>query len=65
MSDMYPEPEHVVAARPQGYQPYNAAEPAGTDHAAPWTKLPGGPVDLSTGQLTGEDFPDSAPWVQC
>lgn len=44
---------------------YDAAEPAGTNHAAPWDKLPGGLCDLSTGQLTGEDWPDSPPWKQC
>jgi hypothetical protein len=45
---------------------YDAAEPSGTDHAAPWEKLPGGPVSFETGQLTGEDFPDGpGPWRQC
>lgn len=47
---------------PGGYDP---TEEAGTDHAAPWDKLPGGAVSLETGELTGEDFPSSGPWKQC
>jgi hypothetical protein len=55
-------PAPVSSAPNQPGQPYDAASYA---PLGPWVKLPGGPADLSTGQLTGEDFPDSAPWQQC
>jgi len=44
-------------------QPYDCTS---TADVAGWRKLPGGPADLSTGQLTGEDFDDGpGPWRQC
>jgi hypothetical protein len=55
-------PDHVVAPRAAGYEPYDATSDASQGR---WDKLPGGPADLSTGELTGEDFPSDGPWRQC
>ena len=54
--------DHIVAARPQEYQPYDATSDG---DVGGWSKLPGGPCDLSTGELTGDDFPSSGRWQQC
>lgn len=55
-------PDHIVAPRAPGYEPYDATSEA---PVAGWEKLPGGPADLATGELTGEDFPSDGPWKQC
>jgi hypothetical protein len=55
-------PAPVMSAPAQPGQPYDAASDA---PLGPWVKLPGGPADISTGQLSGSDFPDSPPWRQC
>ena len=55
-------PDHVVAPRAAGFEPY---DPCDDGPIAGWDKLPGGPADMSTGRLTGEDFPDGpGPWRQ-
>lgn len=56
-------PDPISSSPAQDFQPYDAA--AGPGPVGGWEKLPGGPADLSTGQLTGEDFPSSGPWRQC
>jgi len=60
-------PAPVTAPRADGYAAWDAAAGPGTDEASgPWRKLPGGPCDTSTGQLTGDDFGDGGgPWQQC
>lgn len=56
-------PDPIVSPPSRDFQPWDAA--AGAGSVAGWEKLPGGPCDLSTGQLTGDDFPSSGPWRQC
>ena len=55
-------PDHIVAARPQGYQPYDATA---TGDVGGWSKVASGPCDPSTGKLTGGDFESSGRWQQC
>lgn len=57
-------PDPITSPPAQSFQPYDAAAADGTSTGG-WAKLPGGPCDPSTGQLTGEDFPSSGPWRQC
>ena len=56
-------PDPITSPPAQDFQPWNPGE--GTSEVSGWAKLPGGPCDPSTGQLTGEDFPSSGPWMQC
>lgn len=56
-------PDPVTSPPSQDFQPYDAT--AGAGSVSGWEKLHGGPVDPSTGQLTGDDFPSSGPWRQC
>ena len=53
----------VISTPAHPGQPYDAT--AGPGSVAGWEKLAGGQADLDTGQLTGDDFPDSGPWRQC
>jgi hypothetical protein len=55
-------PAPITSPPARDFQPWDATADG---DAAGWRKLPGGTVDLSTGQLTGDDFPDSGPWRQC
>lgn len=56
-------PDHVVAPRAAGYEPYDAT---GDGPVAGWDKLDSsGPADMSTGEVTGGDWPDGpGPWRQ-
>lgn len=57
-------PDPITSPPARDFQPYDAAAAAGS--VSGWEKPRGGPCDLSTGQLTGEDFPDGpGPWRQC
>ena len=56
-------PDPITSPPGRDFQPWDAT---GDGDTSGWAKLPGGPVDMSTGQLTGEDFPDGpGPWRQC
>lgn len=57
-------PDPITSPPDQDFQPYDPSEQAATNHAAPWSKVPGGPCGPD-GQLTGEDFPNGpGPWKQ-
>lgn len=56
-------PDPISSSPSQDFQPWDAAGDAGS--VSGWVKLRGGPVDINTGQLTGDDFPSSGPWMQC
>jgi hypothetical protein len=56
-------PDPVTSPPAQDFQPYDAAAEDGSS-AGGWVKVKGGRVDLSTGQLTGDDFPSAGPWRQ-
>lgn len=56
-------PDPVTSAPPLDFQPWDATADPGP--VSQWEKLPGGAVDIATGRLTGEDFPDAGPWKQC
>lgn len=56
-------PDPITSPPARDFQPWDAT--AGDGSVSGWAKLPGGPCDTSTGQLTGEDFPSSGPWQQC
>ena len=55
-------PDPITSTPAQDFQPYDATADAGS--VSGWDKLPGGPADMATGELTGEDFPSTGPWRQ-
>lgn len=56
-------PDPITSPPARDFQSYDATSGAGS--VGGWAKLPGGPCDLSSGQLSGDDFASSGPWGQC
>jgi hypothetical protein len=54
-------PDHIVAPRAAGYEPYDATSDA---PVAGWDKVRSGPADMSTGEVAGGDWPSENGWRQ-